>query len=120
MYRIALINNLFIFSHQEIKTQLEGAIGETIRELQRQRSETKSESGSTGRRTSESSLGMGDVSRKASVSPEKDDGRKQSNAVNGTLKPTKDKLIEVEKAETGSVSIFDKFICISFLGVILG
>lgn len=86
---------------------MEGAIGEeTFRELQRQRSETKSESGSTGRRISESSLGFADgkESRKASISPEKDDGRKQSNAVNGTVKPTKDKLIEIEKAETGSVS----------------
>lgn len=99
---------------QEIKTQLEGAIGEeTFREIQRQRSETKSDSGSVGRRTSESSVGQGDGFDKdggrklsSSVIADKDGDRKHSGSVgaNGVLKP-KDKLIEIEKAETGSVRV---------------
>lgn len=78
---------------------MEGTVGaEAIREIQRQKSESKSETGSIGRRTSSSSiLDSTAKERKPSVNA-------NANA-NGVIKGDKDKLIEIEKAETGSVSI---------------
>ncbi|KAL0267499.1 UNVERIFIED_CONTAM: hypothetical protein PYX00_009752 [Menopon gallinae] len=67
---------------------------ETIKEIQRQLSESRSETGSTGRRMSSSSVDTGKDVRK-------DSGGNMNS--NGVIKQDKDKLIEIEKAETGSV-----------------
>lgn len=90
------------FVVQEIKTQLEGAVGaETLREIQRQISESRSETGSLDRRTS-----TGSVPESGTLKDRKASGNVNAN---GVVKPSKDKLIEVEKAETGSVSIHYKY-----------
>lgn len=68
---------------------------EAIKEIQRQLSESRSETGSTGRRMSSSSVDAKDA--------RKDSGGNVNS--NGIIKQDKDKLIEIEKAETGSVSI---------------
>ncbi|XP_076227008.1 multidrug-Resistance like Protein 1 isoform X3 [Nomia melanderi] len=88
----------------EIKQQLESTIGsdELQQKLTRARlrvSESQSESGSLADRRSLS----GSLKKQHSIDSQQSDSYIRSNSINNKLTQPKDKLIEVERTETGSV-----------------